>query len=53
MTGYRTKQFAQLKTFSFVDLVAEVVGRQLVGFIDDDQIPICILELELIVLIAR
>ena len=39
VAGDAAEQFAELKALGLVDLVAEVVGRELVRFIDHHQIP--------------
>ena len=36
----RAQQLAQLEALGLVDLVAEIVGRQLVRFVDDHQVPV-------------
>ena len=53
VAGDGTEQFTQQEALSLVDLVAEVVGRQLVGLVNDDQVPLGVLELFLVLLVAR
>src|SRR3546814_13490494 len=40
-----TTLFRSFEAFVLIDLAAEVVGGELVGFVDDDQIPLSVLEL--------
>ncbi len=41
MPGSGREQLTQLKSFGLVDRIAEVIGRHLMGFVHDDQIPLC------------
>ena len=53
MPGDGPEQFAQQEAFGLVDLAAEVVGGEFVGLVNDDQVPFGILELLLVLLVAR
>ncbi|MNZ54650.1 hypothetical protein D3C78_725570 [compost metagenome] len=53
VAGDGAKQLAQFEPLGLVDLATEVIGRELVGFVDDDQIPLGVLQLLLVVLAAR
>ena len=52
MAGDPTEQLAELEALSLLQLAAEVVGAHAVGLIDDDQIPLGLLQLRLQLLVA-
>ncbi len=53
VTGDRSGQAAELVALGFLDLATGVVRRHLVGFVDDDEVPVGRLELGLQVLVPR
>ena len=52
VAGQRREQLAEPVALGVLDLVAEVGGAQLVGFVADDQVPVGLLELGLDVFVA-
>ena len=52
MPGQRREQLAEPVAFGVLDLVAEVGGAELVGFVADDQVPVGLLEFGLDVFVA-
>ena len=52
MPGQRREQLAEPVALRVLDLVAEVGGAELVGFVADDQVPVGLLELGLGILVA-
>jgi hypothetical protein len=52
VSGEAAEQLAELEALGLVDLVAEVAGGELVRLVDDDQVPLAVLELGLEVFVA-
>ena len=52
MPGQRREQLAEPVALGVLDLVAEVGGAELVGFVADDQVPVGLLELGLDIFVA-
>ena len=53
VTGDGAEEFTQQEAFGLVDLAAEVVGGELVGLVNDDQVPLGVFELLLVLFVAR
>ena len=53
VAGKAAQELAQLESACLVDLVAEVVGRHLVGLVHHDQVPLGLRQQLLVLLVAR